>query len=198
MNPLEDAIVALRPIVPTNHLPFFKVPNSVRLLDPTQPQGGTMNFTNINPLGNPVTVTNEPTNFGWEYVDHCHLLGHEENDMMRPMCLAYPPEAPSSLTATVIGGGIRLNWINNALNATSLTIQRSTSSAFNANLVTFTPSLPTATTYTDGTALIGQTYYYQVIASNTVGVIMATGLPVTGYPSMTANSAPSNPVNAQR
>jgi len=24
-------------------------------------------------------------NFGWEYVWHCHLLGHEENDMMRPI-----------------------------------------------------------------------------------------------------------------
>jgi FtsP/CotA-like multicopper oxidase with cupredoxin domain len=197
MNPLEDAIVALRPIAPTNHLQFFKMPNSVRLLDPTQPQGGTLRFTNVNPLGNPVTVTNQMTNFGWEYVDHCHLLGHEENDMMRPMCFAVPPEAPSSLTATVVGGGIRLDWINNALNTTSLTIQRSTSSAFNANLVTFTP-LPTAITYTDTTAVIGQRYYYQVIASNAVGIIMATGVPVTGYPSMTANSVPSNPANAQR
>ena len=109
MNPLEDAIVALRPIAATNHLPFFKVPNSVRLLDPTQPQGGTMNFTNINPLGNPVTVTNELTNFGWEYVDHCHLLGHEENDMMRPMCCAVPPEAPTGLTATHHTGRHRIS-----------------------------------------------------------------------------------------
>jgi FtsP/CotA-like multicopper oxidase with cupredoxin domain len=198
MNPLEDVIVALRPIAPTNHQSFFKIPNSVRLLDPTQPQGGTLRFTNVNPLGNPVTITNEMTNFGWEYVDHCHLLGHEENDMMRPMCCAVPPEAPSSLTATVIGGGIRLNWVNNALNTTSLTVQRSTSSAFNANLISFTPSSPTATTYTDSTALIGQRYYYRVIASNAVGVIMATGLPVTGYPSMTANSTPSNTANALR
>ena len=152
-----------------------------------------MNFTNVNPLGNPVTVTNQMTNFGWEYVDHCHLLGHEENDMMRPMCFAVPPEAPSGLTATVIAGGISLNWINNALNTTSLTIQRSTSPAFNANLVGFTPSSSTATTYTDGTAVIGQLYYYQVIASNTVGSTV-----VTGYPTMTANSAPSNPANAQR
>ena len=26
-------------------------------------------------------------NFGWEYVWHCHLLGHEENDMMRPLVM---------------------------------------------------------------------------------------------------------------
>jgi len=25
------------------------------------------------------------TNFGHEYVWHCHILGHEENDMMRPL-----------------------------------------------------------------------------------------------------------------
>lgn len=191
MNPLEDMIVALRPIAPTNHP--FKIPNSVRLLDPTQPQGSTMNFTNINPLGNPVTVTNQPTNFGWEYVDHCHLLGHEENDMMRPMCLAVPPEAPTSLTATVIGGNIVLNWINNALNTTSLTIQRATDSAFTLNLVTFTPATPTAITYTDGTTVFGQRYYYRVIASNTVGSTI-----VIGYPTMTANSNPSNTANAQR
>jgi FtsP/CotA-like multicopper oxidase with cupredoxin domain len=186
MNPLEDAIVALRPIAPTNHLQFFKVPNSVRLLDPTQPQGGTMNFTNINPLGNPVTVTNQPTNFGWEYVDHCHLLGHEENDMMRPMCLAVPPEAPTGLSASLGGGGIVLTWTNNALNTTSLTIQRSTTSSF-TTFVTFTPATATSTTYTDTTGAIGQQYYYRIIASNTVGSTI-----VTGYPTMTANSAPSN------
>ena len=195
MNPLEDIILALRPIAATNHP--FKIPNSVRLLDPTQPINATMNFTNINPIGNPVTVTNQLTNFGWEYVDHCHLLGHEENDMMRPMCLAMPPEAPTSLTATPITGGIRLNWVNNALNTTRLTIQRSTTSAF-TTFVTFTPALATATTYTDNTATIGTPYYYRVIAQNNVGIIMATGIPVTGYPSMTANSNPSNTANTTR
>ncbi len=197
MNPLEDAIVALRPIIATNHSQYFKVPNSVRLLDPTQPQGGTLRFTNVNPLGNPVTVTNEMTNFGWEYVDHCHLLGHEENDMMRPMCCAVPPEAPTLLHVTSTTGGIGLGWTNNALNTTSLTIQRSTTSAF-TTFVTFTPTLPTATTYTDTTAVIGTPYYYRVIAVNSVGIIMATGVPVVGYPSMNANSTPSNTLPATR
>ncbi len=31
------------------------------------------------------------TNFGWEYVWHCHILSHEENDMMRAMGFAVPP-----------------------------------------------------------------------------------------------------------
>lgn len=32
-------------------------------------------------------VTNPSTNFYGEYVWHCHILGHEENDMMRPVVL---------------------------------------------------------------------------------------------------------------
>ena len=31
------------------------------------------------------------TNFGHEYVWHCHILGHEENDMMRPLVLNTTP-----------------------------------------------------------------------------------------------------------
>ena len=41
MNPLEDCIVALRPVAPT--LPF-KVADSIRLLDPTMPEGTTIEF----------------------------------------------------------------------------------------------------------------------------------------------------------
>ena len=80
MNPLEDAIVALRPVAPD--IPF-KVGDSIRPLDPTMPVGAPLTLTS--PVdGNPVTVPNDLTDFGWEYVWHCHLLGHEENDMMRP------------------------------------------------------------------------------------------------------------------
>jgi FtsP/CotA-like multicopper oxidase with cupredoxin domain len=194
MNPLEDIIFALRPIAPNNHP--FKVPNSVRLLDPTQLPGATMNFTNINPLGNPVTVTNQMTNFGWEYVDHCHLLGHEENDMMRPMCFVMPPPAPTSLIAQRLAGsnpGIRLTWTNNNPGGTtSIIIQRATNSGMTNNLVIFNAAA-NATTYLDNTGVVGTTYFYNVIASNTVGTTI-----VAGYPSMTANSAPSNTVQITR
>ncbi len=81
MNPLEDAIVAIRPV--SMALPFG-IPNSVRLLDPTKLEG--VNLTLTSPAnGNAITVVNVLSDFGWEYVWHCHLLGHEENDMMRPM-----------------------------------------------------------------------------------------------------------------
>jgi FtsP/CotA-like multicopper oxidase with cupredoxin domain len=93
MNPLEDVFVAIRPVAPS--LPF-EVPDSVRLMDPTRPEGATGGFTLVDPYtGNPVSRENETLNYGWEYVWHCHLLGHEENDMMRPMVFLVPPGAPA-------------------------------------------------------------------------------------------------------
>jgi FtsP/CotA-like multicopper oxidase with cupredoxin domain len=102
MNPLEDAIVALKPVAPT--IPFL-VPDSIRLLDPTMPEGSTMGFSGIDPnTGNAVVggISNVMTNFGWEYVWHCHLLGHEEMDMMRPIVFQAGqtvPSAPMSVIA---------------------------------------------------------------------------------------------------
>ena len=98
MNPLEDIVVALKPVRPK--VPFA-VPDSIRLLDVTMPAGTTTQFTGVDPYtNNPITVTNQLTNFGWEYVWHCHLLGHEENDMMRPMVFQVRPTAPRQVTAT--------------------------------------------------------------------------------------------------
>jgi FtsP/CotA-like multicopper oxidase with cupredoxin domain len=83
MNPLEDIIVAMRAKTPT--FPFV-VPNSIRPLAPALPVGST--FPSLSPItGAPITVTNAITNFGSEYTWHCHILGHEEDDMMRPMVL---------------------------------------------------------------------------------------------------------------
>ena len=98
MNPLEDCIVALTPILPT--VPFA-VPNSVRPLDPTMPVGDPLTLTNPAD-GNAITVTNDQTDFGWEYVWHCHILGHEENDMMRPMIV----RAPLAVYTTALPFGV--------------------------------------------------------------------------------------------
>lgn len=96
-NPFEDIIVAIRPstYAITSKLPFA-IPNSHRLLDPTMPQGSTANFSPAAPppgLPGVAAITNVMTNFLWEYVWHCHLLGHEENDMMRP--IVYQPDRTS-------------------------------------------------------------------------------------------------------
>ncbi len=92
VSPLEDTIVALRPksiIVP------FALPNSVRPLNPSQPFGSMVGFSQIDTsTGGPRTVpqTNQLFNYGHEYVWHCHILSHEENDMMRSMVLAKVPQ----------------------------------------------------------------------------------------------------------
>src|SRR5207253_7504069 len=58
---------------------------------------GNPPFSNLDPTNaNPITTTNALQNFGWEYVWHCHILGHEENDMMRPIIYQVPPAAPRS------------------------------------------------------------------------------------------------------
>ncbi|OHB32375.1 MAG: hypothetical protein A2X84_12500 [Desulfuromonadaceae bacterium GWC2_58_13] len=88
--PLEDTIVALRPIRPP--VPFG-LPNSVRPLNPEAPLGSDMGFSNVDPTtgGNLATpTTNVMKNFGHEYVWHCHILSHEENDMMRAMIMRTP------------------------------------------------------------------------------------------------------------
>ncbi|MGE5714831.1 MAG: multicopper oxidase domain-containing protein, partial [Betaproteobacteria bacterium] len=88
MNPLEDIIVAVQAKAPT--LPFA-ITDSVRPKDVTQPLGSMMSFTQPWPYvhdvasqqpsefpvadPNPTNTVNELTNFGWEYVWHCHLLG---------------------------------------------------------------------------------------------------------------------------
>ena len=176
MNPLTDTIIALRPIKPT--LPF-PLPDSFRPLDPTAPVGSaTPAFTNIDPMtNNPITVSNQLTNFGWEYVWHCHLLGHEENDMMRPVVVKVAPEAPGIGTATrnSADNSVTLTWTNNAASATGFDIQRAQDPGFTTDLQTFhiAPTVTatsqlapgTAGSYTDKTAQANLKYYYQVAAT---------------------------------
>jgi hypothetical protein len=112
MNPLEDVIVAVRAKTPP--LPGFSVPLSVRALDPAQPLGSPFGFTQIDPTtGTPKTVVNDIINFGWEYVWHCHILGHEENDFMRPVVFdarETAPAAPFAVSAAYAGGAVTVNW----------------------------------------------------------------------------------------
>jgi FtsP/CotA-like multicopper oxidase with cupredoxin domain len=85
VSPLEDTIVALRPV--KINVPFA-LPNSIRPLNPAMPVGSTEVFSQIDPTdGGPLVPlqTNQIVNFGHEYVWHCHILSHEENDMMRPI-----------------------------------------------------------------------------------------------------------------
>jgi len=188
VNPLEHTIIALRAVLP--NVPF-EVPNSVRLLDPTMPEGemlmgGPGGF--FDPNGNPVTIMNHFVNFGWEYVYHCHILAHEEMDMMHAMVIAVPPAAPSDLAASVQGNMAILTWVDNSLNETSFTIQRAVDADFSMGLTSFTVG-PNVTTYSDPIGNPNQAFYYRVFASNTVGDTMTPG-----FPTMTAYSDSSNHV----
>ena len=197
MNPLEDAIVALRPIIPTG-LPF-DVPNSHRRLDPTDPLHSPMGFSNVDPTNQPAPVTNEVINYGWEYVWHCHLLGHEENIMMRPMSIAVAPNTPTGLTATAIPPPsptpVTLSWTDRSNNETTWTVQRTD----NATGWTTVATVPTSDeggtggpeSYTDATVLPGRTYIYRVMASNVIGFTVQYALPAVGYPHPSTDSAPS-------
>jgi FtsP/CotA-like multicopper oxidase with cupredoxin domain len=192
VSPLEDTIVALRPVLPVAPWPD-KIPNSIRPLNPTTPTGSVDGFTQIdvttgNALATP--MTNQMVNFGWEYTWHCHILSHEENDMMRPIAFALPPAAPNSLAAALTGNGNNrravLTWADNSLNETGFTIQRATNNAFTGALTTFTVG-PNVTTYSNTIGNTTQPYYYRVFASNTVG-----GPATSFYPTLTAVSGFSN------
>jgi FtsP/CotA-like multicopper oxidase with cupredoxin domain len=195
ISPLEDTIVALRPLVPS--VPW-DLPNSVRLLDPSMPEGSLlgMGMVTFDPSGEPVQVYNRYINFGWEYVWHCHILSHEEMDMMRPVVVAVAPRAPSSLVATVVGNGnnkrVDLIWQDNSLNETQFTVQRAASSSGPWTILATLPS--EVTTYTDPIGNTNQTFAYRVIASNTVGDTDEYPAPSIGFPVVTKDSPPSNTV----
>jgi hypothetical protein len=225
MNPLEDIIVALRPIVPS--VPFG-LPNSIRPLDVVMPTGpdtniGAQTTGLVDPQNNPVTVDNQLINFGYEFVWHCHILGHEENIMMRSIVVADYPKAPISVVATLTGSGnsqgAKLTWVDNSTNETGWIIQRATSPSgpwtnvgtlgTTSSLANSTPSttlvkdlgLPTGQTFTFNVTGLSRrtTYYFQVVATNVVGLTQTFAAPAVGFPNTAANSQPgvSNSITTQ-
>jgi len=138
MNPLENVLLAIKPITPV--VPF-PVPDSIRLQDPTKPAGTSpdMAISGIDPAtGNALAngQVNQEVNFGWEYVWHCHILGHEENDMMRPMIYQVPPSIPANLTTNSAG---QLTWTDNSASESAFILQKDTVNTFNSGaLATFT------------------------------------------------------------
>jgi hypothetical protein len=191
ISPLEDTIVALRPIIPT--LPF-EVPNAVRVLNPMMPVGSTAMFNNVDPQGNPTNpIVNQLVNFGWEYVYHCHILSHEEMDMMRPVSVAIPPIAPSGLAYSISGTGnnarVVLTWNDNSITETAFVIQSKDWQGNWTDVGTILTPLDQMSTNSHGTRAYttpytynpNLAYVYRVVAQNTVGY-------GAEYPTMTAKS----------
>jgi len=175
MNPLEDVLVAVRAKRP--EIPFG-LPQSSRPMDPSQPLGSTLGFTQIDPLtNNPMLVENKVTNYDNEYVWHCHILGHEENDFMRPFVF-HPkdlvPNAPTNLSLNTSGN---LYWTDPTPAADPLT-RLSTRNEIGFKILratgagTFTEigsALANASKWSDPTYVADAGYAYQVVAYNAAG-----------------------------
>ena len=170
ISPLQDTYIAIRPIIPA--LPF-ELPNSIRPLHPMMPIGSMMGFSNIDANGNPTNpIVNALTNFGWEYVWHCHILSHEEMDMMRPVSVAVPPYKALGLDFNF--GTKTLSWTDNSISETAYIVEKSENGGVDWTPVTQIDSpLAVVNTagnvlnYTDDEWVDGD--MYRVVAENTVG-----------------------------
>jgi hypothetical protein len=223
VSPLEDTVIALRPIIP--HHPF-DLPNSVRLIDPSMHEGEYIANTTqqealglpifaFNPDGEPIDIVNHYVNYGSEYMWHCHILSHEEMDMMHSNAVAVAPRAPVLVSAVRGGSGRNtrydLTWTDTSRNETAFVVERRV--AGSTGPWTAVATVPSATfgvvpyvetgigpgtgarTYAD---VIGNTktlYEYQVFAVNTVGDVWDYSNPAFnnippggGFPSITVDS----------
>ncbi len=219
MNPLEDIYIAVRPKPVI--LRGFGLPESVRLLDPAQPPGAMLGFSQwdltnsplpggdglipFNPnfgRPSPTPVVNKIGNFDNEYTWHCHILGHEEFDFMRPLVyhpfyqittitggvpdpdfgqwfdpatggLAAPAKPTLSSVGTVAGVGNVLKWIDNSSTEYKFEIERAALLAGPYSLITTT--LANATTYTDTLGVAGQYYRVRAVGAKTVELTAPAG-----------------------
>ncbi len=203
INPLEVTFLALRPTVPTPDLIPFEVPNSIRLIDPGLPEGATLpppapagwfDTTGFQ-LEGPNAPVNTYVNFGWEYVWHCHILSHEEMDMMHSLVFAVPPLRPDPVSALWNGNTrvpqIQITWTDNSSNETGFTVQRALDPAFTISL-TEVAALPASAgkggtvTYVDRNPVSNATNYYRVWAKG--DVVGYNAPPGVSFPTMSADS----------
>ena len=212
MNPLEDIYVAVKAKTPKT--PGWGVPESIRARDPSQPLGSTLGFTQADFFGSPVpgepnynpnygkmapagTVFNAMENFDNEYTWHCHILGHEEFDFMRPIAF-HPfaqdlvvgsptlgswfvpgtttlaiPAAPLSVIATIGAGGTTVSWIDNSTTEYQFRVERAPESAPGSGVPGLFAALGTtlanANSFVDTTALAGTVYFYRVASVGAKG-----------------------------
>jgi FtsP/CotA-like multicopper oxidase with cupredoxin domain len=227
ISPLMDTIVAVRPRAPA--LPFG-IPGSIRPLNPAITIDSAMGFTNPTPgsdwpffsnidwttgeayvfnPGPPAfpyanykgVVTNVLYDFGWEYVWHCHILSHEEMDMMRPIVLKVDTNLPPAFNAAAkpVNGTITVTWndptpvdyvninsFGNPANEVGFNVYRSVNGGDFIRLNGL--NLPAnSTSFVDSSPVAGATY--KVEAFNASG---STYTPATGTlaVNLTASEAP--------
>jgi FtsP/CotA-like multicopper oxidase with cupredoxin domain len=203
ISPLEDTIVAIRPVVPKQP---FGIPESVRPLNPAEPLGSMMGFTQLNPFTGQVPavpVENVITNFSWEYTWHCHILSHEEMDMMRPVIVHVGTQLPAgpSLSAIAAGPQAILNWTDatspsdpatpgNPANEIGFRIERAViTGGIPGTYTAVGYALANSTTHTDA-PVFGASYAYRIAAYNASGASVSNTRAYTP----TAHTVPDAPV----
>jgi hypothetical protein len=193
VNPVEDIVVALRPKLQT--LPW-ELPNSVRLLDVTQPSGSTLGFSGTDPNYNPVQVTNRLVNLGYEYAWDCQLVSHRDNDSLRPLVLASGPNPPRSVLAAwdAKTGAVTLSWMDDSVNETGFQVERAISPAGPWKAFPILRGAAEARgdtlRFSDTSVVKGTTYFYRVVAINEIGYTENGTGPVGAFPFVIAESAP--------
>jgi FtsP/CotA-like multicopper oxidase with cupredoxin domain len=178
MNPLEDIVVAVRAKRPSTKgvtgKNGFGLPQSVRLMDPTQPRYAMTGFTQVDAkTGNPAIVYNDVANYNWEYVWHCHILGHEENDFMRPMVFDPLDGAPAAASGLSLAGKV-LSWTDNAETEYKYEIFTQGSSNPNAAKTVIATTLANASSFTITTRVNAGQY----LGVRAVGVAGSVASPV--------------------
>ena len=157
----------------------------VRPLNPMMPERLTRrcSTTSTRRATRSEPITNRLINFGWEYVWHCHILSHEEMDMMRPVSLALPPLKPTGWSHShrghgnnrkVVGQNVELTWNDNSITETLFVLQRTTNGTTWRTVEHRPPPLdrwrtPTPPALTDNSSNVSTAYRYQVAAVNAVG-----------------------------
>ncbi|MEW5828724.1 MAG: multicopper oxidase domain-containing protein [Chloroflexota bacterium] len=210
ISPLEDTIVAMRPIIPK--LPFG-LPDSFRPLNPREPLGSTVGFNPTDANGDPIPggIVNQVVNFGWEYVWHCHILSHEEMDMMRPTVVTVDrqlPQAPILSVTGLAGNPINLSWTDGTpvdyaslaawgdpANEIGYRVERAVGAGAYSTIANVFPNI---TSYQDSSAVLGQDYSYRVVAYNAAGDSVSNAEFLDGTPPavVSINRVNANPTSA--
>ena len=209
LNPLEDVVVAIRakhPQVP------FGLPASIRAQDPSIPLGATASTNlkssqlpfladpgvtspdgaslltttvNTNVVVDNTSATSAPSSLGYdnEFTWATAVLGHSEDDYIRPVVYHPTVTAPAAPTGLAGSGGL-LTWIDatpagaaatigNTANEVGFQVQRATITGTNVGTPVTIATLPAnTTTFTDKTASGASSY--QVVAFNNAGTATST------------------------
>jgi hypothetical protein len=129
---------------------------------------------------------NHLVNYGAEYVYHCHILSHEEMDMMRPVSLALPPVAPSEVAFTL--GTV--SWTDNSVSETAYVVEKQSGGGWTTvgrveRLLTDTNGTGDPLSVSDPNWVAGDKY--RVVAENTVGDTADYGI-LNAFPTKIAKS----------